>query len=53
MSSTEPAFGGMFRRLIELGVTEINTEPLDAVSSGVSSSFGRIHPVLAVVTRAL
>ncbi|MDB2272856.1 IS1595 family transposase, partial [Halorubrum ezzemoulense] len=30
MSSTESAFGGMFRQLIELGVIEINTEPLDA-----------------------
>jgi hypothetical protein len=30
MSSTQPAFGGMFRQLIELGVIEINTEPLDA-----------------------
>ena len=29
MSSTQPAFGGMFRQLIELGVIEINTEPLD------------------------
>jgi len=30
MASTQPAFGGMFRQLIELGVIEINTEPLDA-----------------------
>ena len=30
MSSAQPAFGGMFRQLIELGVVEINTEPLDA-----------------------
>jgi hypothetical protein len=30
MSSPEPGFGGMFRQLIELGVVEINTEPLDA-----------------------
>ena len=29
MSSTQPAFGGMFRQLIELGVIGINTEPLD------------------------
>ena len=29
MASTQPAFGGMFRQLIELGVIEINTEPLD------------------------
>jgi len=30
MSSAQPAFGGMFRQLIELGVVEANTEPLDA-----------------------
>jgi hypothetical protein len=30
MSSAQPAFGGMFRQLIELGVVEVNTEPLDA-----------------------
>jgi len=30
MSSAQPAFGGMFRELIELGVVEIDTEPLDA-----------------------
>jgi len=29
MASAQPAFGGMFRQLIELGVIEINTEPLD------------------------
>jgi len=29
MASTQPAFGGIFRQLIELGVIEINTEPLD------------------------
>jgi hypothetical protein len=29
MPSAQPAFGGMFRQLIELGVIEINTEPLD------------------------
>jgi len=28
MSSAQPAFGGMFRQLIELGVIEVNTEPL-------------------------
>ena len=30
MASAQSAFGGMFRQLIELGVIEINTEPLDA-----------------------
>jgi len=30
MSSAQPAFGGMFRQLIELGVVKIDTEPLDA-----------------------
>ena len=30
MSSAQPAFGAMFRELIELGVVEIDTEPLDA-----------------------
>ncbi|ELZ28722.1 hypothetical protein C474_14539 [Halogeometricum pallidum JCM 14848] len=30
MASAQPAFGGMFRELIELGVVEIDTEPLDA-----------------------
>jgi hypothetical protein len=30
MSSAQPAFGGMFRQLIDLGVVEIDTEPLDA-----------------------
>jgi len=30
MSSAQSAFGGMFRQLIELGVVEIDTEPLDA-----------------------
>jgi hypothetical protein len=30
MSSAQPAFGGMFRQLIELGVVEVGTEPLDA-----------------------
>ncbi len=30
MSSAQPAFGAMFREQIELGVVEINTEPLDA-----------------------
>ncbi len=30
MSSAQPAFGGMFRQLIELGVVKISTEPLDA-----------------------
>jgi transposase-like protein len=30
MVSAQPAFGGMFRQLIELGVVEVNTEPLDA-----------------------
>ena len=30
MSPAQPAFGGMFRQLIELGVIEINTELLDA-----------------------
>jgi hypothetical protein len=30
MSSAQPAFGTMFRELIELGVVEIDTEPLDA-----------------------
>jgi ribosomal protein S27AE len=29
MPSVEPAFGGMFRQLIELGVVGIDTEPLD------------------------
>ena len=29
MASAQPAFGGMFRQLIELGVVEVNTEPLD------------------------
>jgi len=30
MVSAQPAFGAMFRELIELGVIEIDTEPLDA-----------------------
>jgi len=30
MASAQPAFGEMFRGLIELGVVEIDTEPLDA-----------------------
>jgi hypothetical protein len=30
MSSAQPAFGEMVRQLIERGVIEINTEPLDA-----------------------
>jgi len=30
MSSAQPGFGTMFRELIELGVVEIDTEPLDA-----------------------
>jgi len=30
MSSTESAFGGMFRQLTELEVVEIHTEPLNA-----------------------
>ena len=30
MASAQPAFGAMFRELIELGVVEIDTEPLDA-----------------------
>jgi ribosomal protein S27AE len=30
MSSAQPAFGAMFRELIELGVVKIDTEPLDA-----------------------
>jgi len=29
MSSAQPAFGTMFRGLIELGVVDIDTEPLD------------------------
>ena len=31
MSSARSAFGGMVRQLIEMGVIEINTEPLDAL----------------------
>jgi transposase-like protein len=30
MSSAQPAFGTMFRELIELGVVKIDTKPLDA-----------------------
>ena len=30
MSPAQPAFGGMFREPIELGIVEIDTEPLDA-----------------------
>ncbi len=30
MSSAQPAFGATFRELIELGVVDIDTEPLDA-----------------------
>lgn len=30
MSGAQPAFGGMFRQLIKLGVVKIDTEPLDA-----------------------
>ncbi|RLM53499.1 IS1595 family transposase [Halobellus sp. Atlit-31R] len=30
MASAQPVFGAMFRELIELGVVEIDTEPLDA-----------------------
>jgi len=30
MAAAQPAFGGMFRQLIELGVVGVNTEPLDA-----------------------
>jgi hypothetical protein len=31
MSKTQPAFGGMLRNLIDDGILELRTEPLDAL----------------------
>ncbi|RLM49099.1 IS1595-like element ISHvo6 family transposase, partial [Halorubrum sp. Atlit-28R] len=31
MSQTQPAFGGMLRQLVDLGLFELDTEPLDAL----------------------
>ena len=39
MVSAQPAFGAMFRELIELGVVEIDTEPLDAEWLALCLSF--------------
>jgi hypothetical protein len=43
MSSAQSAFGAMFRELIELGVVEIDTEPLNAGLEQAAHTFGIIR----------
>jgi hypothetical protein len=43
MSSAQPAFGTMFQELIELGVVEIDTEPLDAGLEQAAHTFGIVR----------
>lgn len=43
MSSTQPAFSGMFRQLIELNVVKVNMELLDAGLGQAAHIFGIVR----------